>query len=461
MKDRLERLAKNWASMLLLIGMGILIGALVSLVEVFFAWGLEICIAFYKANWLIMSILMPLIGLLIVFLFRRYGGLSKKGMNLVFEVSQGLTPRIPKRTLVMVIISTWLSHLAGASVGREGVAVQIGAAISNFFSNIYKPFQQKKNIFLVMGIAAGFAGLFGTPFTAAFFALEVLVAGRLEMAALLPAMASAYTAARISYMFGVQKESFAIGAALPFTSISLMARLILLGVIFGLLGGMFAWSLHQAKDWITHKIPDAYKRIGYCSIILALMLIACQGRYGNTGAVLFDAAFTGGTIYPWDFAMKFLFSVVSLSIGFVGGEVTPLFAMGASLGAILAPLLGLPIPFAAALGYAAVFASGTNTWLAGIMIGMELFGYEFFPFFFVTCSLAYMVNNNHSIYSMQRVLYEKDMQPLKIQNPFAFQRDEEVENRSSFAAASLPEAEAAHSSPSNPSWRDSGSETSE
>lgn len=415
MLERAKNLARVWASMLVLILMGILIGAVVSLAEVIFAKGLELSISFHQSHRLILTCLLPLIGLLVVFLFMKFGGITKRGMNLVFEVSQGLTPKIPKRTLWMVTLCTWISHIAGASVGREGVAVQIGATISNFISNLIPPFKQKKKTFLIIGMAAGFSGLFGTPFTAAFFALEVLEAGRLEMAALLPVMAASYTACRISSLFGITAEVHPLSTVMSFYSGKSFLALLVLGIVFGIVGGLFAWCLHKSKKLADKIFPSPYVRMLVLGVILAILLLVWgNGRYSNTGTVLFDAAFGDSPVYAWDWLGKFVITVLSLTAGFVGGEVTPLFAIGSCLGYVLGPLLGLPAPFAAALGYAAVFGAGTNTWLAAIMIGMELFGYQYFPWFFVVCSIAYILNHNQSIYSLQRVLYAKDMQPLKI-----------------------------------------------
>lgn len=409
MKAWLKTFFLRWGNLILLMIIGVLIGMAVAVAEVIFYCGLSFSIDFHQKHWLALTLLLPVGGLLIVWMYETLGGLSKKGMNLVFEVSQGLTPRIPKRTLFMVTICTWIAHIFGASVGREGVAVQIGATISDFVRSHLKIYKTQKTLFLVMGMAAGFSGLFGTPFTAAFFALEVLVAGKLELDALLPTICASFAASRVAALFGVLPETHFLDYAIEFRLLSLGWKLGVLGIAFGIAGGLFPWCLHKAKHFMTKHFPDPYKRIFYMGIVLALVLVVWhQGRYSNTGANLFNGAFEGEEIYPYDFAAKFIVSILSLSIGFIGGEVTPLFTIGATLGAVLGPVIGLPAPFAAALGYAAVFGAGTNTWLASMMIGMELFGYSYFPFFFVVCSIAYMLNNNQSIYSLQKVLAHEE-----------------------------------------------------
>lgn len=415
MLPRLKQLLEDWGSLLAVVFVACCIGIVVALAESLFFWGLQFSIALHQQYRLILTCLLPVFGALLVWMMQKVGGLSRKGMNLVFEVSQGLTPRIPKRTVSLVSLCTWISHIAGASVGREGVAVQIGATISDFFRNKIPIYKHAQTTFLVIGMAAGFAGLFGTPFTAAFFALEVMTAGKLELAALLPAMAAAFTAAKTSSYFGIHPEVFALTGEISLSNWLTDGKLILMGILFGLCGGLFAWLLHVAKHKAGELFEDPIRRIVILGIPTAvLILLLFQGRYSNTGSELMAAALENGDIMPWDFAGKMIITIASLSIGFVGGEVTPLFTMGACLGCTLGRWMGLDPSVCAALGYAAVFGAGTNTWLASIMIGMELFGYSYFPFFFVVCSIAYIINHNQSIYSMQRVLYEKDMQPLRI-----------------------------------------------
>lgn len=400
----LEKYRDYYFRLVQLIVLAAAIGAITALFEVVFAEGLIWCIAFFKANASWMSLLMPFFGFLLIWLFKTYGGISKKGMSLVFEVSQGLVPAIPKRTLFLVSIGTWLSHLGGASVGREGVAVQIGAAVSNFIGNHLPDWKEQKTIFLVIGMGAGFAGLFGTPFSAAFFALEVLSAGRLELEALLPIISACLVSAKVSSFFGIVPETYELAYIFDGELFPLALDLLVLGVVFGLCGGLFAFCLKRMHQSAVHLLKNPYLRIAIGSLVFMAVGYLFNFRYSNTGALLFDAAFLDGTIYPWDFALKFLMTILCLSCGFIGGEVTPMFAIGASLGALLGPFFGLPSSFCAALGFCAVFGAGTNTWLSAIMIGMELFGYQYFPLFFCVCSAAYMFNGNQSIYTLQQSL---------------------------------------------------------
>lgn len=393
------------AEFLFLAAAGVLIGFAVSLFEALFGWGL-ILIQNWRVHFPVWTCLsLPMAGLLVVWLFTRYGGLASRGMNLIFEVSQGKPERLPRRTVFLTTVATWISHLAGASVGREGVAVQIGAAVSWQFGHFFHKKIEIPNIrtiFLVTGMAAGFAGLFGTPFSAVFFALEVLVAGTLKYRAMGPAICAAFSASWLSARLGLQIHTYAIREVVPFSIDRQWLTMLTLGLAFGAAGGLFAWSLRKVRALAVKKLPDPFRRILILGILLALLMLLTQNRYAGSGAGLIAAPFQGQPVQVQDFLLKGAFTILSLAAGFIGGEVTPLFSIGVTLGAVLGPVLGCDPMLSAALGFAAVFGSGTNTFLAPVMIGMEIFGFQWFPWFFVVCAVSYLVNRNQSIYSLQQ-----------------------------------------------------------
>lgn len=340
-------------------------------------------------------------GMLFVYLFSHYGKTSTQGMNLVFQVGHEEQEVIPKRLIPFVISGTWLTHLFGGSAGREGVAVQLGAAISNGIGRKVK-LANATSMFLITGMAAGFAGLFQTPIAAVFFALEVLTAGRLRYDALYTSVIAAFTASFVSNRLGLEKFSFALRSPVHM-NFEVLLKLLILGIVFGWTGGLFAHLLRKTKSFLVGKLPDPIKRIGWIGIVLSVSLwVLFQGRYAGLGTNLIDASFFGQTIYAYDWMLKFLLTILTIGAGFQGGEVTPLFSIGASLGVVLAAALGLPIELAAALGYVSVFGSATNTLLAPILIGAEVFGFTYLPYFTIVCSIAYLCNKNESIYSLQK-----------------------------------------------------------
>ena len=303
---------------------------------------------------------------------------------------------IPLALVPLVIVGTWLTHLFGGSAGREGVAVQIGAVISH---EAGKKFRCPENdrIMLVAGMAAGFGGLFQTPLAAVFFAMEVIVSGYMQYEALLPAMISAYTAAFTSHILGLEKFTAVIGEKLDLSETKVILSLIVLGILFGLVGRLFSGTLQWMKKRMGNAIKNPYIRIGAVAVFLFH-----GGRYSGLGTNLISAAFENGTIYGYDWILKLGFTVLTLAIGFQGGEVTPLFSIGASLGILAGNLLGISPVVCAALGYAAVFGSATNTLLAPVMIGLEVFGTENAIPLVVVCILAYLMNGGSSIYTAQQ-----------------------------------------------------------
>ena len=346
-------------------------------------------------------------GALMVWTYERWGKESKEGMGLIFSVGHGEKENIPIRLVPLIMVSTWMTHLFGGSAGREGVAVQIGAAVSNTIGRRSK-IEHSSRIFLMAGMATGFAGLFQTPLAAAVFAVEVLVAGRIAIGALLPALAAAFTAYGVSSFLRLEKFTAVIGDW-PSFSPEVLGKMVLLGILFGLVGTVFAWLLGQAKKKAAALVSSPVKRILLFGILLSILLAVCgKGRYCGLGTNLISAAFSGDEILPWDWCMKLLFTVMTLAIGFQGGEVTPLFAMGASLGVAAARILGLPPAFAAALGYAAVFGGATNTFFAPVLIGCEVFGFSMLPYFLTVCLVAHFFSNGASIYGKQKNLPWKE-----------------------------------------------------
>lgn len=341
-------------------------------------------------------------GLLITFLYQKFGKDSIKGMSLIFAVGCEEEKEIPKRLVPIVVVSTWITHLFGGSAGREGVAVQIGGAISHIIGKHIKV-QNSSKIFLITGMAAGFAGLFQTPIAAIFFAMEVLIVGSLQYIALLPSIIAAFTASYTSHLLGLEKFTMPLNTLTKINP-SIIFKIILLGIAFGIVGGLFAKTLDFSKKFFHKTFDNPYIRILVMGCALSILLLLLHhGRYSGLGTNLVQNVFSEGVVYNYDWLFKFLLTIITLSAGFQGGEVTPLFSIGASLGAVLATLLGLPVHFSAALGFLAVFGSGTNTLISPIFVGAEIFGYECLPYYFIISVIAFMFNGNKSIYTAQKL----------------------------------------------------------
>ena len=385
---------------------GIIIGLIVGIIDMIFGKGL-FWIGNLRKGYLYYFVpFLALAGLLIVFIYQKFAGKTGKGMGLIFEVGHGTEKEIPLRLVPIVTVATWITHLFGGSAGREGVAVQLGATLSHRF-NKYFNFPDKSKVFLVTGMAAGFGGLFQTPIAALFFALEVLALGNLQLYALLPAVVAAFTASWTSSFLGLEKFTHIVNTTLSITPMTFV-KFAILGIIFGIAGNLFVYLQNFLKKFISEKIKNPYYRIFSIGIFLGIILLMLhEGRYTGLGTNLIENSFSGKQIYVYDWILKLLLTTLTLAAGFQGGEVTPLFSIGASLGIVIAFFFGLPIEFAAAAGYISVFGSATNTLLAPIFIGGEVFGFNNLPFFVIIVIFAYLVNRKISTYGLQKNYFEE------------------------------------------------------
>ncbi len=397
----LQRIFLSYRDVILLSFVAIPIGIAVGVLDTIFG---KVLLLFTETRMTYAYWLIPFlgaIGVMIGWANQKLGGLGRKGMALIFEAGHGKAKDIPLRLIPLTIMGTWLTHLFGGSAGREGVAIQIGGTLAHGISKRL-PIANSSKILLITGMAAGFAGLFGTPIGATFFAIEVLTVGSIEHQAMLPALVAAFAASFTSSYLGLERFSFMLTDQLSLSG-PLAIKLLTIGVIFGVSGGLFSVSLHKMKELLARYWTNPILRIFIIGIVISVFSLLCWGgRYSGLGTNLIGASFGGGEVFAWDFAMKFMLTVVTLAAGFQGGEVTPLFAIGSTLGVALAGLLGLPPAFAAALGYAALFGSATNTLIAPILLGAEVFGYAYTPYFVIVCSLAYVCNGNISIYPLQK-----------------------------------------------------------
>ncbi len=393
-------LARAYRNMILLMLAAVPVGLAAGLVGVFFGTVLGWMTSTRLAHPYALIPFLGVGGAVIAWAFRRLGGKSVKGMSLIFEAGHGATDDIPLRLIPLAMCGTWLTHLFGGSSGREGVALQIGGTMGYAVGKAL-PLKNADRLLLIAGMAAGYAGLFRTPMTATFFAIEVFTAGYLEYRAIMPAMVAAFAASFLSGVLGWKPFVYPLAGTLELTPLT-GARLIVIGAMFGVLGGVFAWALHHTRDALARLIPSPVLRSLIVGTALgALLLVFWGGRYSGSSAELIVEAIEGRS-FRCDFILKAVLTVLTLAVGFLGGEVVPLFATGACFGALVGPSLGLPMPFAAALGSSAVFCGATNTLLGAIAVGCELFGFAHMPLFFIVCAAAYVCNGNASIYQLQK-----------------------------------------------------------
>ena len=399
----MKKFINEYANVIILSVISAALGGVVGALDAFFGRVLLGITDFRQEHYAFLIPLLALGGIVTVFLYSRFGRDSEKGMALVLDCANGSENEIPAVLIPLITATTWLTHLVGGSAGREGVAVQIGGA---FFYQAGKriKIENARQILVIAGMAAGFSGLFQTPLAATVFALEVSVSGKIKYKALLPALSAALSAYGVSRLCGLEKFAVAVNGDIALNTAAVL-KAVALGAIFGIIGGCFAWLLKKSKAFFGEKIKNAFMRAVVIGVPLSVMLLVLfKGRYAGLGTNLISGVFGSQKIYVFDFALKILFTVLTLSAGFQGGEVTPLFSIGATLGAVLAPIFGLPAQLCGALGYAAVFGGATNTFFAPVLIGCEVFGYDILPFMFIACGVGYVFNGGRCIYSSQRAI---------------------------------------------------------
>lgn len=351
-------------------------------------------------HWLIL--LLPFAGFAVGWIYLRLGRSVEAGNNLILEEVHSPANTIPLRMAPLVFIGTVVSHLFGASVGREGTAVQMGASIADRFTPLLGLDNDARRMVLMAGVSAGFSSVFGTPLAGAIFGLEVMAIGRMHYTAIFPCLVAAVVADQVGLMWGVHHTHYAM-SSIPAMSAWVLGSVIVAGCCFGLASRVFADATHLIGGMMKKRIAYAPLRpfIGGAMVAAAVYLLHAD-RYIGLGIPVIVDAFQH-PLAPWDFLGKLIFTVTSLGSGFKGGEVTPLFYVGATLGNALAPLLHLPFAFLAGLGFVAVFAGAANTPIASTLMAIELFGADIGVYAAMACVVAYLVSGYTGIYRSQRV----------------------------------------------------------
>lgn len=351
--------------------------------------------------------LLPVGGFLSGWFYHRYGKTVEGGNNLLLEEIHNSKKIIPLRMAPMVLLGTNLTHLFGGSAGREGTSLQIAASLADQLTKIFHFQPSDRSILLMAGLSGGFAAVFGTPLSGTIFGLEVLAIGTINHNALFPCLVAAVVGDRLTLNLGLHHTSYRHAPLIPPITFSTLLSAIMAGIIFGIVAMIFAHLTHQVSCWFKSKIAYPPLRPAIGGFLVALIVGAIGStKYIGLGIPTIVEAFKT-KLPPGDFAAKIGLTALTLGAGFKGGEVTPLFFIGATLGNTLSRILPLPTPLLAGMGFVAVFGGAANTPIAATLMGLELFGINSGVFVAIACTMSYLASGNNGIYSSQRHDYGK------------------------------------------------------
>lgn len=400
----------------------VIIGVIVGLAGTAFSIALSFATAYRTDNKLIIFA-MPLAGVVIVFLYNIMKLSRDPGTNNIIKGARS-EEAVSVRLAPLIFAATFLTHITGGSAGREGAALQIGGSLASPFGKLFKLDKDDTSILIMCGMAAGFSALFGTPVAAAVFAVEVTIVAAAQYSALVPCMVSGVTAAVISKMLGAEGESFIVSGIPSFNSEAApsLLRVTVLGAACAAVSVLFCVAIHEAGKLYAKYINNVYIRAAVGGlIVVALTLLIGTTDYNGAGMDVIERAFSGQA-FAVAFAVKILFTALTLGAGFKGGEIVPSFFVGATFGCAFGGLIGLSPSFGAAVGLLAVFCGVTNCPFATIILSIELFGAGGFVYYALAIAISYMLSGYRGLYSAQQ-FYQSKLKPVR----YSFNDEENTE----------------------------------
>ncbi|NFE95663.1 chloride channel protein [Clostridium botulinum] len=354
-------------------------------------------------DWIIF--MLPLGGALIICLYKILKLGSNIGTNLVID-SIRTDGKVPFSMSPLIFISTVITHLFGGSAGREGAALQLGGSIGSQVGKILHLDEKDMHLITLCGMSGVFSALFGTPLTATFFAMEVISVGIIYYSSFIPCIVSSIVAYKVSLLFGLEPVRFNINV-IPNISTENIIKVAILGALCALVSIIFCETLHKTNKFLSNLIKNDYLRIicGGLAIVALTFIVGCRDYNGAGMDIIANAI--NGQAKPEAFILKIIFTAITISVGYKGGEIVPTFFIGATFGCLVGRLIGLDPRLGAAIGLVALFCGVVNTLITSVILSIELFGSSALILFAVACGVSYMLSGYFSLYSSQKIVYSK------------------------------------------------------
>ncbi|MBQ6153940.1 MAG: chloride channel protein [Ruminococcus sp.] len=369
-----------------------------------FRYAIEYVTAFRMENeW--MCYLLPLGGLVIALLYRVTKLSGHADTNLIIN-SVRTDEKIPILLAPVIFVSTVITHLFGGSAGREGAALQLGGCIGSFIGRAVKLNEKEIPIAVMCGMSGLFSALFGTPLTAALFAMEVISVGIIYYSAFVPCLVSSLSAFGVTYLLGLSPLNFTLTVIPQLNPVNLLL-IAALGVGCALVSIVFCLALKWTHKLAAKYFKNEYLRVAVGGTAVVLLTLLFGTRYAGTGGLIILPAIESGEALPYDFILKIVFTALTIGFGYKGGEIIPTFCIGATFGVVVGSLIGLPPQFAAAVGLVSLFCAVVNCPIASLVLSVELFGGAGIIFFGVSIAVSYMLSGYYSLYSGQKIMYSK------------------------------------------------------
>jgi len=405
--ERYKKTAKSYGTYVLIfikwLNIGLLLGILGGLVGTAFCYSIGFVTELREANNFLVWLL-PVGGLMIVFLYKKCGlhPTDTNGVLLAVHTPASISPS----TGPLIFAGSTITHLFGGSAGREGAALQLGGVLGWHTAHLLRQPEKDTHVVVMTGMSAVFAALFGTPVTAAIFAMEVASVGILHFSAIVPCLTSSLVASHLALALGVMPESFPL-AVLPHVGTGNVAGAMLVAAFCAVLSMVFCIGLKKGHKYAKKFFPNSYVRIAVAGITISLLTwLLGTNDYNGAGMHIVEHAINGHA-QPEAFILKLVFTVITMSCGYKGGEIVPAMFIGATAGCVLGQLLGLPVGLGAAVGLISMFCGSLNCPISAIFLGLEIFGADNLHFFAIAAAVSYVLSGNFGLYSEQKIMYSK------------------------------------------------------